>query len=166
METKLLYEASFKFDSYLLFLPLSLAFCVLLLVFFIKGFRKKDAAPIAKGSYILGSVAMLVAVAALVFASFEMAKMYDGIVGAYQRGEYQTVEGEVEAFKVTDGQSEFFIVDDVAFAYDYTSKQYGYHNYGGQENLITESTRRVRIGYVEYSRLGPVIVRIEELPED
>jgi hypothetical protein len=166
MNSKLLYEAAFKFDGAVLFLPLSLAFCVLILLWCVRSFRRKEAAAVTRGSFLFGSVVMVVAIVALLIAFFEQARMYDGIVGAYKRGEYQTVEGEVRSFKVTDEQSESFFVGDVAFAYDYSDRHFGYHNEAGKENLITADTGRVRIGYVEYPRLGPVIVRIEKLPDE
>ena len=165
MEPKVIYEASLKIDTFLWMLPVALAICTFLLVFFMKTLRsKKELSGTVKLSYFFGCVVCLVTIATVIFASVELIRLYRGTVGAYRRGEYETVEGSVENFRYDNGE-ESFTVDGAGFSYDITKINFGYHNAGGAENLITGDGQRLRVGYVEYPSLGSVIVYIEELPE-
>jgi hypothetical protein len=96
--------------------------------------------------------------------------MYSKVVGAYERGDYQIVEGYVENFDPmpSNGHSkESFEINGVYFSYsDYEVRQ-GYHNAKSHGGVISGDGQYLKIGYVQpypFSRNDNVIVYIEELP--
>ena len=93
--------------------------------------------------------------------------MYKATVGAYRKGDYQTVEGYVENFvpMESDGTPEQFEIDGVKFEYSKLAIRPGYHEIESQGDLIRYNGQHLRIGYVciGVSREN-IIVYIEELP--
>lgn len=98
--------------------------------------------------------------------------MHNKIIGAYQRGEYQTVEGYVENFDPMPYEGhmdESFEINGVKFAYSDYSTQPGYNNAKSHGGVITGDGQHLKIGYVRYSFLDGnyenIIVYIEEIPQ-
>ena len=94
--------------------------------------------------------------------------MHRAVVGAWQRGEYETVEGQVENFvpmpKEGKGR-ESFDLGGVHFEYSDNCLITGYHNAKVNGGVIRRDGQRLRIGYVWYEPYGNVIVSIEEIDE-
>ena len=94
--------------------------------------------------------------------------MHRAVVGAWQRGTYETVEGQVENFvpmpKGGKG-SESFDLGGVYFEYSDNRLITGYHNAKVNGGVIRRNGQRLRIGYVWYEPYGNVIVSIEEIDE-
>lgn len=94
--------------------------------------------------------------------------MHHAVVGAWQRGEYETVEGQVENFvpMPKEGKgSESFDLGGVHFEYSDNCLITGYHNAKVNGGVIRRDGQRLRIGYVWYEPYGNVIVSIEEIDE-
>ncbi len=98
--------------------------------------------------------------------------MHDRVIGAYQRGEYQTVEGYVENFvheipiQGERGRDESFEINGVKFFYSTAAIQPGYHQAQANGGVITGNGQHLKIGYVYLDEAyGNVIVYIEEIPE-
>lgn len=95
--------------------------------------------------------------------------MHDRVIGAYQRGEYQTVEGYVENFDPMpyEGHAEeSFEINGVKFFYSDYSIQPGYRNAKSHGGVITGDGQHLKIGYVYLDEsYGNVIVYIEEISE-
>ena len=95
--------------------------------------------------------------------------MHDRVIGAYERGEYQTVEGYVENFDpmpYTGKKDESFEINGVKFAYSDYNIQPGYNNAKSHGGVITGNGQHLKIGYVYLNEThGNVIVFIEELPK-
>ncbi|MBQ2661422.1 MAG: hypothetical protein IJF80_02060 [Clostridia bacterium] len=95
--------------------------------------------------------------------------MYSKIIGAYERGEYEIVEGYVENFDPMpyEGRSnESFEINGVYFSYSDYAIQQGYHNSKSHGGVISGDGQYLKIGYVHpylFSKIGNVIVYIEEL---
>lgn len=92
------------------------------------------------------------------------------IVGAYNRGDYQIVEGYVENFHTVPFMgkgNESFDINGVPFFYSTGVIHPGYRKTKANGGVITGDGQHLRIGYVTYnfnSSLGNIIVYIEELP--
>lgn len=94
--------------------------------------------------------------------------MHRAVVGAWQRGTYETVEGQVENFvpMPKEGKgSESFDLGGVYFEYSDNRLITGYHNAKVNGGVIRRNGQRLRIGYVWYEPYGNVIVSIEEIDE-
>ena len=93
--------------------------------------------------------------------------MYFKTVGAYQRGQYEVVEGYVENFDPMPygGHTrESFEINDVYFEYSDYNVTSGYRNTKSHGGVITGDGQYLKIGYVYYnSTYGNIIVYIEEL---
>ena len=93
--------------------------------------------------------------------------MYFKTVGAYQRGQYEVVEGYVENFDPMphNGHTrESFEINDVYFEYSDYNVTSGYRNTKSHGGVITGDGQYLKIGYVYYnSTYGNIIVYIEEL---
>ena len=92
MESRVLYEAAFAFDSGWLLLAAALAMFLIVLLVFIRLFRKSGHIGRKTAAWI---VAAAVAFELLLGGAFFWlgALEYRATVGAYRRGEYRTVEG-------------------------------------------------------------------------
>lgn len=95
--------------------------------------------------------------------------MHNKIIGAYERGEYQTVEGYVENFDpmpYTGKTNESFEINGVKFAYSDYSMQPGYNNAKSHGGVITGNGQHLKIHYVYLNDThGNIIVYIEEILE-
>ena len=116
-----------------------------------------------------GTVSVLTyvaAVAALIVFLFQ-GHMYFKTVGAYQRGQYEVVEGYVENFDPMPyggHTNESFEINDVYFEYSDYNVTSGYRNTKSHGGVITGDGQYLKIGYVYYnSTYGNIIVYIEEL---
>ena len=118
---------------------------------------------------------VFVTVSALVggFVLVDQVDQYNKIVVAYQKGDYQIVEGYVENFHpmpASGHDSEHFEIDGVYFEYSDYRVQQGYHNARSNGGVITGDGQHLRIGYIVMDSitgnqmLDNVIVYIEELP--
>ena len=94
---------------------------------------------------------------------------YPKVVGAYDRGEYEIVEGYVENFDPmpqNGGSYESFEIDGVYFYYSDHLIQYGYNNAKCRGGVITGDGQYLKIGYVNTYSNGErrnIIVYIEEV---
>ena len=169
MEPRVLYEAKFEPDAIPLLVPLFFFASLIVFLVFVKKKREK---PTSRGARIGIKVGMIVSgimalqmllVTALL--TVDRVCMYQATIGAYQRGEYQTVEGYVTEFGPGRARTyETFTIDGVCFEYSDYVVQFGYHNVKSLGGVITGDGQHLKIGYTEYSWLGNVIVYIEELP--
>ena len=166
MESRVLYEAAFAFDSgWLLLAVIAVAFPVVLYVFMRK-FREAGLIGRKTAAWIVAAAVAFVLVLGGVFFWLE-ALQYRATVGAYRRGEYRTVEGWVEDFHPmpeTGHDTESFTLGGVKFAYSDYQSQFGYHNARSLGGVITGDGQHLKIGYTQVYGLGNVIVYIEELP--
>lgn len=166
MESRVLYEAAFAFDFGWLLLAAALAMFLIVLLVFIRLFRKSGHIGRKTAAWI---VAAAVAFELLLGGAFFWlgALEYRATVGAYRRGEYRTVEGYVEDFHPmpeTGHDTESFTLGGVEFAYSDYQSQFGYHNARSLGGVITGDGQHLKIGYTQVYGLGNVIVYIEELP--
>ena len=171
MEPRVLYEAKFELDAIPLLVPLFFFASLIVFLVFVKKKREK---PTGRGARIGIKVGMIVSgimalqmllVTALL--TVDRVCMYQATIGAYQRGEYRTVEGYVTEFDPMPASGhahESFTIDSVYFEYSDYVVQFGYHNAKSRGGVITGDGQHLKIGYTEYSWLGNVIVYIEELP--
>ena len=163
MEPRVLYEATFQFQIIwllILILPIAFAFGY----FWIKEHAQASGKKVYKIIPVVGIVFSLVTICLVVPNQI---KMYQATVGAYQRGEYQTVEGYVENFHPMPAEGhdqESFMINGVRFEYSDYTVQFGYHNAKSHGGVITGNGQHLRIGYTQFDWLGNVIVYIEELP--
>ena len=113
----------------------------------------------------------IAAVTALIIFLFQ-GHMYLKTVGAYQRGQYEIVEGYVENFvpMPPGGHArESFEINGVYFEYSDYNITSGYRNTKSHGGVITGNGQYLKIGYIYYNETyGNIIVYIEELspPED
>ena len=165
MEPRVLYEARFELPGvWLLVLLVPVVF-----LFGAKQFVKKAKTTgktddkIGAGVAIFGAaVSLIVLVTTIVY----QIGMYRATVAAYQKGNYQTVEGYVEDFEIHNDRWETFSVKGVDFMYGYAELRFGYHQSSQKGGVITGNGQHLKIGYTQFGRMGSVIVRIEELPEE
>ena len=170
MEPRVLYEAAFELDFALLVVPLLFFASLIAFLVFVK--KKRDSAAdrasktgIQIGMIFSGGLAIQLALFTAILI-FYHAGMYQATVGAYQRGEYQTVEGYVTEFDpmpATGHARESFTINGVCFAYSDFESQSGYHNARSLGGVITGDGQHLKIGYTEFFGRN-VIVYIEELP--
>ncbi|MBQ9779059.1 MAG: hypothetical protein IJW22_09085 [Clostridia bacterium] len=94
---------------------------------------------------------------------------YHAVVGAYQQGKYQIVEGYVEGFDPQERGSkspESFEINGVAFSYSEYHETYGYHTPRDRGGVIRGDGQYLRIGYVSSALDGEnTIVFIEQIPD-
>ena len=95
--------------------------------------------------------------------------MHNKIIGAYERGEYQTVEGYVENFDPMPyggKMDESFEINGVKFAYSDYNTQPGYNNAKSHGGVITGDGQHLKIHYVYLNEThGNIIVYIEEIAQ-
>lgn len=165
-----LYEVSSKFD-FSNFIDL-LVMAILVLFFSIvlkKVYERKQVKLDIKvvRFFCFGAALFLLSLAIIVL--FAQLNMYNKVVGAYYRGEYQIVEGYVENFEPMpyNGHSkETFEIKGVEFSYSDYEIQPGYNNTKSHGGVITGDGQHLRIGYVYLNNTyGNLIVLIEEIPD-
>ena len=164
-----LYEAQFQFTSSMWLL------LIMPVMFFIwpwiqnklstligRELPKKVAFP-RTACIAFGCIAAVVVVIVFLFQGH----MYFKTVGAYQRGQYEVVEGYVENFDPMPyggHTNESFEINDVYFEYSDYNVTSGYRNTKSHSGVITGDGQHLKIGYVYYnSTYGNIIVYIEEL---
>ena len=95
--------------------------------------------------------------------------MYNETVGAYNRGEYQTVEGYVENFDPMpyEGHTdESFEINGIKFSYSDYNIHPGYNNTKSHGGVIKENGQHLKIGYVYLNdTYGNIIVYIEQISD-
>ena len=95
--------------------------------------------------------------------------MYNKIVGAYNRGEYQIVEGYVENFDpmpYSGHTKESFEINDIEFFYSDYNHHPGYNNTKSHGGVIKKNGQHLKIGYVYINETyGNIIVYIEQIPD-
>jgi hypothetical protein len=97
--------------------------------------------------------------------------MYNNVVKAYQRGEYETVEGYVKNFEpmpYAGHAKESFEINGVSFSYSDYEIQQGYHNAKSHGGVIKGDGQYLKIGYIQEdsnSKARNIIVYIEEPSE-
>ena len=170
MEPRVLYEAAFELDFALLVVPLLFVAAVIVFLVFAKKKRDNAADRASKtgiqiGMIFSGGLAIQLALFTAILI-FYHAGMYQATVRAYQRGEYQTVEGYVTEFDpmpATGHARGSFTINGVCCAYSDFESQSGYHNARSLGGVITGDGQHLKIGYTEFFGRN-VIVYIEELP--
>lgn len=163
-----LYEAGFKLDALLVIPVVMLVFIALFPVIW-KIYEKNNEVKIdykAVKMFCLCGGAFVTALLIICWASH--LSMYNKIVGAYNSGQYEVVEGYVENFVPMPyegrGNKESFEINGVEFSYsDYESQQ-GYNNAKSHGGVVEGNGQHLKIGYIYYNKTyGNIIVYIEEL---
>ena len=165
MESQVLYETSYTFHISLLIILVLLVAVPYVMIQQAKAVRK-DKSPSNIFGLVMFSIGTLVIIFVTAVVIPDEINMYDSTVGAYNRGDYQIVEGYVENFHPMPKEghdTESFTVNGVLFEYGYTAT-FGYHKAKVDGGVITGNGQHLRIGYTKYDWLGKVIVYIEELP--
>ena len=173
MESQVLYRAAFRFEWYWIVIPALLIAFGIVAIHFMKKVRKAKESGQIKD--IVGSgIAMAIGLSGVSFLLFYMlilipAKIgeYHATIGAFEKGEYEIVEGYVEDFHpmpYTGHDNETFRINDVTFSYSDYSDCFGYNNSRSHGGVITGDGQHLKIGYTKYGSYGNVIVYIEELP--
>ncbi len=166
----ILYEATSKFDFSIFTIPIIMI--ILMLVFpwiMKKSCESKDIKLNTKfvKLFCLGGIAFVTFLSAVVLIA--QLNMYSKTVGAYSRGEYQTVEGYVENFDPMpyEGHAdESFEINGVKFSYSDYNIHPGYNNTKSHGGVIKENGQHLKIGYVYLNETyGNIIVYIEQIPD-
>ncbi len=164
---KVLYEVSYQFDFACLipFVMLIAGCCVLKSrIGKRKIYGKKHG---DTSTFVLLGVYLFFVTAVAVLTIVTGVQKYDQVIGAYKKGNYQTVEGFVENYETMpyEGHAqESFTINGVEFSYsDYTVMQ-GYHNAASHGGVITHNGQYLKLRYVTNELNENIIVYIEELP--
>ncbi len=173
----ILYEASTKAQLISLIIPAAavvfvLVLMVVLSIIFQKAYERGNTRYNPKAAKALCTVFALFLLFWCILGFGGQWNMHDRVIGAYQRGEYQTVEGYVENFvheipiQGEHGRDESFEINGVKFFYSAAAIQPGYHQTRANGGVITGNGQHLKIGYVYLDEVyGNVIVFIEEIPE-
>ena len=98
---------------------------------------------------------------------YSSADMYKKIVGGYESGNYEIVEGYIENFVPMPYEGhgeESFEINGVQFSYSDYNLHSGYNNTKSHGGVIEGDGQHLKIGYVYYnSTYGNIIVYIEQL---
>lgn len=161
---RILYEGNFEFE-FIMLIPFIMLIGIACMPKCIKSSCEDDIYIIVKKfCYMMMAVVVLFTVVVFLF----QADMYCKTIMAYQKGNYQIVEGEVENFKTIENRGtwiESFDISGVKFIYRGANIASGYRKTKRQGKCITGNGQRLKIGYVYYnSTYGNIIVYIEELP--
>ena len=165
-----LYEATSKFDFSIFSIPVIMIIIMSIILRVIK--KSYDGKDIKSNIKAAKSVCLL----GVLFVSFLSAvvlisqlNMYHKIVGAYNRGEYQIVEGYVENFDPMpyEGHAdESFEINGVKFSYSDYNIHPGYNNTKSHGGVIKENGQHLKIGYVYLNETyGNIIVYIEQISD-
>lgn len=165
-----LYEVSPSFSLEFLIIPAILLIFVCLFPLILKKTAEEKGTPIPKEGLIFIRVFCLCGALFVFFLSavafiFQF-NMYNKIVGAYNRGEYRTVEGYVENFHPMRKSYETFDINGVEFSYSDYNLHKGYNNTKSHGGVITGDGQHLKIRYVYFNETsGNIILYIEEIPE-
>lgn len=89
---------------------------------------------------------------------------YKTVIAPYKNGDYKTVEGYVENYS-PGGRDESFTINGVEFSYSNAIIEQGYRNTASYGGVITHNGQHLKLGYVtKESPTENIIVYIEELP--
>ena len=148
----ILYEATSEFDFFILAVPIIMIIFISVFPWIIKkSYEGKNASLNIKfvKIFFLGAIVFVTLLSAVVLiAQFNM---YNETVGAYNRGEYQTVEGYVENFDPMpyEGHTdESFEINGIKFSYSDYNIHPGYNNTKSHGGVIKENGQHLKIGYV------------------
>ena len=151
-----LYEASFKFEFSFLIPVVMLIFIPI----FASTMKKSYSTKVID---VFCGIAFVFVAIAFVLSVCSYANAYTESVGAYERGEYEIVEGYVDNYAYgRDGER--FYIDGVEFYYNDYRVQPGYNNTRSHGGVVEGNGQHLKIGYVFVEDYGNIIVYIEELP--
>ena len=165
-----LYEATSKFDFSILAVPIIIIIFASVFPWIIKkSYKGKNLSMNIKfvKIFCLCAIVFVTLLSAVVLiAQFNM---YNETVGAYNRGEYQIVEGYVEKFDPMpyEGHAEeSFEINGVKFSYSDYNIHPGYNNTKSHGGVIKENGQHLKIGYVYLNdTYGNIIVYIEQISD-
>lgn len=165
-----LYEAASKFDFTFLAIPIiMLIFISVFPIIIKKSYEGKDVKIDLK---VVNVFCLVCALFVLLWSAISLIAqwdMYDKTVGAYNRGEYEIVEGYVENFDPMPyggHKNESFEIKGVKFSYSDYAIQPGYNNTKSHGGVIKENGQHLKIGYVYLNEThGNIIVYIEQIPD-
>ena len=165
----ILFEATFEFEFAYLIPIFMLVFISLFPLIMKKYYENNDAKINYKVVRIFcGCAFAFVALISIIAGVFQV-NMFNKTVGAYNRGEYQIVEGYVENFDPMPYEghaNETFEINGVKFSYSDYNIHPGYNNTKSHGGVIKENGQHLKIGYVYLNETyGNIIVYIERLPE-
>lgn len=173
MESQVLYRAAFQFQWHWLVIPALLIASAIIAIHFMK--KVREAKESGQTKDVVGScIAMAIGLSGVSFLLFVTAILipakigeHHATIGAFEKGEYEIVEGYVEDFHpmpYTGHDNETFRIDDVAFSYSDYDDCFGYNKSRSHGGVITGNGQHLKIGYTQYGSYGNIIVYIEELP--
>lgn len=161
-----LYETQFQLERGAL-IPI---FLLIVIIFFPKIFSNMEMSKTGKLVVrILRIFAGILVSGVILLLAIREVNMYNGIIGAYHRGEYEIVEGYVENFDsmpYSGHAVESFEINGIYFSYSDFEVQQGYHNAKSHGGVISGDGQYLRIGYVQHYynfENKNIIVYIEEL---
>ena len=146
-----LFEAAFRLDIMLL-IPV---FMVIFILFFPKMWKNSWKGKYTMVSYkfvkiFCGCGAGFILMISVLVA-FSTVAEYKAVVGAYENGEYEIVEGYVENFDPMPGEcqkDESFEINGVKFSYSDYRITFGYNNAKSHGGVIDGNGQHLKIGYV------------------
>ena len=160
-----LFEAAFRLDIMLL-IPV---FMIIFILFFPKMWKNSWKGKYTMVSYkfvkiFCGCGAGFILIISVLLA-FSTVAEYKAVVGAYEKGEYEVVEGYVENFVPMpyEGHSdESFEINSVKFSYSDYTITFGYNNAKSHGGVIEGNGQHLKIGYIVINGQN-TIVYIEQL---
>ena len=168
--SNVLYEATSKFDFTILAIPIIMIIFMLIFPLIIKKFYEgKDVKWNIKFVKPFCLFGILFVAFWSTVALIAQLNIYNKTVGAYNRGEYQIVEGYVENFVPMpyEGHAdESFEINGVKFSYSDYNIHPGYNNTKSHGGVIKENGQHLKIGYVYLNETyGNIIVYIEQIQD-
>ena len=163
-----LYEATSKFDFSILAVPLIIIIFASVFPWIIKkSYKGKNLSLNIKFVKIFCLCAIVFVTLLSSVVLIAQFNMYNETVGAYNRGEYQTVEGYVENFVPMPYEghtNESFEINGIKFSYSDYNIHPGYNNTKSHGGVIKENGQHLKIGYVYLNdTYGNIIVYIEQI---
>lgn len=171
----ILYEATSEFNYTIFIIPIIFVIALLIFPVVTKNYFEEKYQHKQNGKYnpeFVKKFCRVVLVFVIIISTIALViqlDMYHKIVGAYNRGEYQIVEGYVENFDpmpYEGHKNESFQINGVKFSYsDYTIHP-GYTNTKSHGGVIKKNGQHLKIGYVYINETyGNIIVYIEQIPD-
>ena len=163
----ILFEATFEFEFAYLIPIFMLVFISLFQLIMKKYYQNNNAGINYKVVRIFCGCAFAFVALISIFVGVFQVNMFNKTVGAYNKGDYEIVEGYVENFipMPYEGHSdESFEINGVKFSYSDYSVQPGYNNSKSHGGVVVGDGQHLKIGYVYYNETyGNIIVYIEQL---
>lgn len=164
-----LYECGFEFRFMFLVPLLVFVGMIISAVVINNDMKRKGSNALVRkiANIFMGGLALFVFICIILGIEFRI-DLYKKTVLAYQKGEYQIVEGYVENFQPM-GQGgpspESFEINGIKFYYSKYKMVPGYYKGDTQGDFILGDGQHLKIGYVYYGYdYGNIIVYIEALP--